>query len=107
MAGHSHSANIAIRKGANDKKRGALFGKLSRAIIVAARHGGGDPAANLRLRDAIDKAPQNSMPQDNIGPAAKKGCGGLGGGEPTEILSEGDRPAGVAVRAAIPTRNRH
>ena len=77
MAGHSHSANIAIRKGAQDKKRGALFGKLSRAIMIAARHGGGDPVTNLKLRYAIDKARENSMPKDNIERAVKKGCGEL------------------------------
>src|SRR3989442_1335186 len=75
MAGHSHSANIAIRKGAVDKKRGKLFGKLSRAIIVAARHGGGDPTGNLALRYALDKARKNSMPKENIDRAVKKGTG--------------------------------
>src|SRR6476661_944010 len=105
MAGHSHSANIAIRKGAQDKKRGALFGKLSRAIIVAARHGGGDPAINLRLRYAIDKARQNSMPKDNIERAVKKGCGELEGEERSEIVYEGYGPAGVAVNDAVPTEN--
>jgi YebC/PmpR family DNA-binding regulatory protein len=107
MAGHSHSANIAIRKGANDKKRGALFGKLSRAIIVAARHGGGDPATNLRLRYAIDKARQNSMPKDNIERAVKKGCGELEGEELAEIVYEGYGPAGVAVICDILTENRN
>ncbi len=107
MAGHSHSANIAIRKGANDKKRGALFGKLSRAIIVAARHGGGDPAANLKLRYAIDKARQNSMPKENIERAVKKGCGELEGEELTEVVYEGYGPAGVAVICDILTENRN
>lgn len=107
MAGHSHSANIAIRKGANDKKRGALFGKLSRAIIVAARHGGGDPATNLKLRYAIDKARQNSMPKENIERAVKKGCGELEGEELTEIVYEGYGPAGVAVICDILTENRN
>jgi YebC/PmpR family DNA-binding regulatory protein len=107
MAGHSHSANIAIRKGANDKKRGALFGKLSRAIMVAARHGGSDPAINLRLRYAIDKARQNSMPKDNIERAVKKGCGELEGEELSEIVYEGYGPAGVAVICDILTENRN
>jgi YebC/PmpR family DNA-binding regulatory protein len=107
MAGHSHSANIAIRKGANDKKRGALFGKLSRAIMVAARHGGGDPATNLKLRYAIDKARQNSMPKENIERAVKKGCGELEGEELTEIVYEGYGPAGVAVICDILTENRN
>jgi YebC/PmpR family DNA-binding regulatory protein len=107
MAGHSHSANIAIRKGAQDKKRGALFGKLSRAIMVAARHGGGDPDKNLRLRYAIDKARQNSMPKDNIERAVKKGCGALEGEELSEIVYEGYGPAGVAVICDILTENRN
>lgn len=107
MAGHSHSANIAIRKGRQDKKRGALFGKLSRAIIIAARHGGGDPDANLRLRYAIDKARANSMPKENIERAVKKGCGELEGEELSEIVYEGYGPAGVAVICDILTENRN
>ena len=107
MAGHSHSSNIAIRKGANDKKRGALFGKLSRAIMIAARHGGSDPAANLKLRYAIDKARQYSMPKENIERAVKKGCGELEGEELSEIVYEGYGPAGVAVICDILTENRN
>lgn len=107
MAGHSHSANIAIRKGANDKKRGALFGKLSRAIIIAARHGGGDPIINLKLRYAIDKARQYSMPKENIERAVKKGCGELEGEELSEIVYEGYGPAGVAMMCDILTENRN
>jgi YebC/PmpR family DNA-binding regulatory protein len=107
MAGHSHSANIAIRKGAQDKKRGALFGKLSRAIIIAARHGGGDPVTNLKLRYAIDKARQNSMPKDNIDRAIKKGCGELDGEELSEVVYEGYGAAGVAVMCDILTENRN
>src|SRR5258708_2058646 len=107
MAGHSHSANIAIRKGAQDKKRGALFGKLSRAIMVAARHGGADPATNLKLRYAIDKARQSSMPKDNIERAVKKGSGALEGEELSEIVYEGYGPAGVAVICDILTENRN
>ena len=107
MAGHSHSANIAIRKGAQDKKRGALFGKLSKAIIVAARHGGGDPTTNLKLRYAIDKAKQNSMPKDNIERAVKKGCGELGSEDYSELVYEGYGPAGTAVMCDILTENRN
>ena len=66
MAGHSKWANIRFRKGAQDAKRGKLFTKLIREITVAARDGGGDPAANPRLRAAIDKARGQSMPKDNI-----------------------------------------
>jgi YebC/PmpR family DNA-binding regulatory protein len=107
MAGHSHSSNIAVRKGANDKKRGALFGKLSKAIMVAARHGGSDPDANLKLRYAIDKARQNSMPKDNIERAVKKGCGELEGEDLAEVVYEGYAPAGVAVICDILTENRN
>src|SRR5438552_17792189 len=107
MAGHSHSANIAIRKGAQDKKRGALFGKLSRAIIVAARHGGGDPDMNLKLRYAIDKARQNSMPKDNIERAVKKGTGELEGEEYVELVYEGYGAGGVAVMADALTQSRN
>lgn len=107
MAGHSHSSNIAVRKGANDKKRGALFGKLSKAIMVAARHGGADPDANLRLRYAIDKARQFSMPKDNIERAVKKGCGELEGEDLAEVVYEGYAPAGVAVICDILTENRN
>lgn len=107
MAGHSHSANIAIRKGAQDKKRGALFGKLSRAIMIAARHGGGDPVTNLKLRYAIDKARQHSMPKENIERAVKKGCGELDGEELSEVVYEGYGPAGVAMMCDILTENRN
>lgn len=107
MAGHSHWANIAHKKGRIDKKRGALFGKLSRAIIVAARNGGGDPSMNLALRYAIDKARKNSMPKDNIERAVKKGCGDSDGEDYQEVLYEGYGPAGVAVMAEALTENRN
>jgi YebC/PmpR family DNA-binding regulatory protein len=107
MAGHSHWANIAAKKSRIDKKRGKLFGKLSRAIIVAAQHGGGDPASNLTLRYAIDKARKNSMPMDNIDRAIKKGCGESSGENYEEILYEGYGVAGVAVLCDILTENRN
>lgn len=108
MAGHSHWANIAAKKGVADKKRGKLFGKLSRAIIVAAQQGGGDPDTNLALRYAIDKAKKNSMPKDNIERAVKKGCGEGGDGEQyEEIVYEGYGPGGVAVLCDILTENRN
>jgi YebC/PmpR family DNA-binding regulatory protein len=107
MAGHSHSANIAIRKGAQDKKRGALFGKLSKAIIVAARNGGGDPVMNLKLRYAIDKAKAQSMPRENIERAVKKGTGELEGETYEELIYEGYGPAGTAVMLDILTDNRN
>src|SRR6516164_1551613 len=77
MSGHSHWATIKHKKGAIDAKRGKLWSKLSRAIIIAARHGGGDPNMNLKLRYAIDKARQVSMPKDNIERAIKRGTGGV------------------------------
>ncbi|MDA0833088.1 MAG: YebC/PmpR family DNA-binding transcriptional regulator [Planctomycetota bacterium] len=107
MAGHSHWANIANKKGAADKKKGKLFGKLSRAIIVACQHGGGDPDSNLALRYAIDKARKNSMPKDNIERAVKKGCGESSGEQYVEILYEGYGPSGVAVICEILTENRN
>src|SRR5216684_7503966 len=107
MSGHSHWATIKHKKGAIDAKRGKMFSKLSRAIIIAARHGGGDPATNLKLRYAIDKARQNSMPKDNIERAVKKGCGELEGEELSEIVYEGYGPAGVAVMCDILTENRN
>ncbi len=107
MAGHSHSANIAHRKGRVDKARGALFGKLSRAILVAARRGGGDPAANLALRYAIDKARKASMPKDNIERAIKKGTGELGTEEYADLAYEGYGPGGVAVMCDALTDNRN
>ncbi|MBI5759363.1 MAG: YebC/PmpR family DNA-binding transcriptional regulator [Planctomycetales bacterium] len=107
MAGHSHSANIAIRKGAVDKKRGALFGRLSKAIIIAAKHGGPDPAHCPRLRLAIDKARKQSMPKDNIERAIKRGCGNLEGENYEELLYEGYGPGGIAVMCDILTESRN
>lgn len=107
MAGHSHWANIQQKKSRVDKKRGKLFTKLSRAIIVAAQHGGGDPDANLALRYAIDKARKASMPNDNIDRAIKRGCGETGGENYEEILYEGYGPSGVAVLCEILTENRN
>lgn len=106
MAGHSHWANIAAKKGVIDKKRGKLFGKLSRAIIVAAQRGG-DPAANLALRYAIDKARKNSMPKENIERAIKKGTGESTDEQYSEVVYEGYGPAGVAVLCDILTENRN
>ncbi len=107
MAGHSHFANIVHKKGRADQKRGKLFGKLSRAIIVAAKNGGADPATNLALRYAIDKARKNSMPKDNIERAIKKGCGESGGEDYEELTYEGYGPAGVAVICDALTENRN
>ena len=107
MAGHSHWANISRSKGVADKKRGALFGKLSRAIIVAARVGGGDPTMNLRLRYAIDKAKAASMPKDTIERAVKKGTGDLEGETYDSCAYEGYGPGGAAILCDILTDNRN
>jgi len=107
MAGHSKWANIQHRKGAQDKKRGKLFTKLIREITVAARMGGGDLAANPRLRLAVDKAKAASMPKDNIERAIKKGSGELGGDDYQEIRYEGYGPGGVAVMVDCMTDNRN
>src|SRR5438552_12539922 len=107
MAGHSHSANIAVRKGKADAVRAKLFSKLSRYIIIAAGNGGGDPDTNLRLRYAIDKARAVSMPRDNIERAVKKGTGELEGEILEEINYEGYGPGGVAVLVEALTDNRN
>ena len=107
MAGHSHWANIAQKKSVIDKKRGKVWSKLSKAIIVAAKMGGGDPATNLRLRYAINDAKAISMPKDNIERAIKKGTGEMEGGNLDEILYEGYGPGGVAVLCEILTDNRN
>src|SRR6476620_1049258 len=97
MAGHSHSANIAVRKGKQDAQRAKLFSKLSRYIMIAARNGGPDPDMNLKLRYAIDKARAVSMPRENIERAVKKGSGELAGEAMEELSYEGFGPGGVAV----------
>jgi YebC/PmpR family DNA-binding regulatory protein len=107
MSGHSHWATIKHKKGAIDAKRGKLFSKLSRAIIIAARHGGGDPDANLKLRYAIDKAREVSMPKDNIDRAIKRGTGETEGLVFEEIQYEGYGPGGVAILVDILTDNRN
>jgi YebC/PmpR family DNA-binding regulatory protein len=106
MAGHSHSANIAVRKGKQDAARAKLFSKLSRYIIIAARAGGGDPETNLKLRYAIDKARAVSMPRDNIERAVKRGTGELEGAAMEELVYEGFGPGGTAVICDILTDNR-
>ena len=107
MAGHSHSANIAVRKGKQDAARAKVFSKMSRYIMIAARNGGGDPDTNLRLRYAIEKARSVSMPKDNIERAVKKGTGDLEGVNYEEITYEGYGPGGVAVLVETLTDNRN
>lgn len=107
MAGHSHWANIAHKKGLIDAKRGKLWSKLAKGIMVAAKHGGGDPNSNLRLRYAIIDAKAGNMPKDTIDRAIKKGTGELEGVNFEEVLYEGYGPSGVAVLCDILTDNRN
>ena len=98
MSGHSKWSQIKRQKGANDAKRGALFTKLTREIITAARQGGGDSDANYRLRIAVDKARDSSMPQENIKRAIERATGsGADAEQYEEITYEGFGPANVAV----------
>jgi YebC/PmpR family DNA-binding regulatory protein len=108
MSGHSKWSTIKRQKGANDAKRGALFTKLAREIITAARQGGPDTDANYRLRMAVDKARSNSMPADNIKRAIERATGGGADAEQyEEITYEGLGPANVAVIVAAMTDNRN
>ena len=107
MSGHSKWSTIKRKKGAADAKRGQIFSKLSRAIIVAAKEGGGDPEANATLAAAIQKARDNSMPKDTIERAIQRGAGGSEGDSYESILYEGYAPGGVAVICTILTDNRN
>jgi YebC/PmpR family DNA-binding regulatory protein len=107
MAGHSHWAGIKYKKANVDAKRSKVWSKLSKAIIVAAKLGGGDPAMNARLRNAVADAKAVSMPRDNIERAIKKGTGEIDGGNFDEILYEGYGPGGVAVLCDIMTDNKN
>jgi YebC/PmpR family DNA-binding regulatory protein len=107
MSGHSHWATIKHKKGAIDAKRGKLWSKLSRAIIIAAKNGGGDPTMNLKLRYAIDKAREVSMPKDNIERAIKRGTGEQEGVTFEELSYEGFGPGGVAILVDVLTDNRN
>jgi YebC/PmpR family DNA-binding regulatory protein len=108
MSGHSKWSKIKHQKGADDIKRGNLFTKLTREIIVSAREGGGSPDTNFRLRLAVQKARDSNMPMDNIDRAIKKGTGELGGGSLAEMVLEGYGPNGIAilVNALSDNRNR-
>ncbi|MCC6728729.1 MAG: YebC/PmpR family DNA-binding transcriptional regulator [Chthonomonadales bacterium] len=107
MSGHSKWHNIRLRKGKMDAERGAKFTKLAREIIVAAKTGGGNPEANLRLRLAIQKARENSMPQDKIKNAIQRGTGEVEGAVYEEIFYEGYGPGGVAIMIECATDNRN
>jgi YebC/PmpR family DNA-binding regulatory protein len=108
MSGHSHWATIKRKKGREDAKRGKQFSKCAKAIIVAARMGGGDPDMNLRLRYAIEDAKAVNMPNANIERAIKKGTGELDdGSQIEEIVYEGYGPGGVAIFVEAVTDNRN
>ena len=108
MSGHSKWSTIKHKKGAADAKRGKLFSKLTRAIIVAAKEGGGDPSANLALQNAIEKARSYSMPKDNIDRAIAKGSGADADAAAFEtVVYEGYGPSGVAVIVEALTDNRN
>ena len=108
MSGHSKWSSIKHKKGAADAKRGKLFSKLSRAIIVAAREGGPDPAANLALQNAVEKARSYSMPKENIERAIQRGAGTGSDAEAFEqVVYEGYGPNGVALLVEALTDNRN
>jgi YebC/PmpR family DNA-binding regulatory protein len=108
MSGHSKWSSIKHKKGAADKKRGQLFSKLSRAIIVAAREGGGDPSANLSLQNAVEKARSYSMPKDNIERAIARGSGADADAAAYEtVIYEGYGAGGVAILVEALTDNRN
>ena len=107
MAGHSKWSQIKRSKAVKDAKRGAVFARMSREIMVAAKMGGGDPAGNFRLRTAIDKAKAAALPADNIQRAIDKGCG-RGEADTSEALTyEGYGPGGVAILILTMTDNRN
>jgi YebC/PmpR family DNA-binding regulatory protein len=107
MSGHSKWHNIRLKKGKMDAERGKTFTKLAREIIIAAKEGGGNPDGNPRLRLAIQKARENSMPAENIKRAVQRGSGELEGVNYEEVTYEGYGPGGVAVMVSAVTDNRN
>ena len=108
MAGHSKWAQIKHKKAATDARRGKLFTKLARAITVAAREGGGDPAGNYTLAAAIEKAKSYSMPKENIQRAIDRGTGAGDGADSIErVVYEGYGPGGAAILVEALTDNRN
>jgi YebC/PmpR family DNA-binding regulatory protein len=107
MSGHSKWANIKRQKGAADAKRGQLFTKLTREIIVAARQGGANLESNFQLRLAVQKARDNNMPSENIERAIKRGAGATDASALTEVKFEGYGPSGIAVVVEALTDNRN
>jgi YebC/PmpR family DNA-binding regulatory protein len=107
MSGHSKWSKIKHQKGVDDVRRGNLFTKLTREIIIAAKEGGGSPDTNFRLRLAIQKARDSNMPMENIDRAISKATGNLEGGSLTEMTLEGYGPSGVAIMVSALTDNRN
>ncbi len=107
MSGHSKWASIKHQKGVADARRGQLFTKLTREIIVVVREGGNNPESNFRLRLAIQKARDSNMPTDNIERAIKRGSGELGGAILVELILEGYGPSGIAIMVEALTDNRN
>jgi YebC/PmpR family DNA-binding regulatory protein len=107
MAGHSKWANIKHKKAAQDKKKGKIFSKIAKEIMVSAKEGGGNPEDNSRLRNALASAKTVNMPKDNIDRAIKKGTGELAGVNFEEIAYEGYGPGGMAVLVECLTDNRN
>lgn len=107
MSGHSHWATIKHTKGAADAKRGKVFSKMSKNIILAVRDGGADPTTNSKLRDAIDKARGADMPKANIERTIKKASGEEGAEKLLELTYEGYGPGGTAVMVDVVTDNRN
>jgi YebC/PmpR family DNA-binding regulatory protein len=106
MSGHSHWSGIKYKKAINDAKRGKVWSKVAKMIMVAAKNGGGDPSANLALRYAIDKGKAGNMPKDTIEKAIKKGTGELGSVNFETVLYEGYAVGGVAIMVDALTDNR-
>jgi YebC/PmpR family DNA-binding regulatory protein len=107
MSGHSKWASIKHQKGVTDARRGQLFTKLTREIIIAAREGGGSVDMNFRLRLAVQKARDANMPMDNIERAIKKGTGEIEGGQLSELTLEGYGPSGIAILVSALADNRN
>jgi YebC/PmpR family DNA-binding regulatory protein len=107
MSGHSKWASIKHQKGVADARRGQLFTKLTREIIIATREGGSNPEGNFRLRLAIQKARDNNMPLENIERAIKRGSGEIEGASLTEVVLEGYGPSGTAILVNALTDNRN
>jgi YebC/PmpR family DNA-binding regulatory protein len=107
MSGHSKWKTIQHKKAATDAKRGKMFTRLAREIVIAAREGGGDPDVNFNLRLAVDKAKAANMPKDNIERAIKRGTGELKGAELVEVIYEGYAPNGVALLVQVLTDNKN